>query len=48
MNWSFLDEDTAKAIWEEAYRRYFEEDEPLQDAFVTAINKHGFTEDSDT
>lgn len=42
MNWSFLDDDDAAALWEEAGRRYFEEDEPLETAFTNALRSQGF------
>lgn len=41
MNWSFLDDDDARAVWEEARRRFFEEDETFQDAFINALHARG-------
>lgn len=41
MNWSFLDEDDAAAIWEDARRWYFEGDTPLDTAFTLALKDRG-------
>lgn len=42
MNWSFLEDDAAAAVWDEARRRYFELDEPLETAFTEALRSNGF------
>jgi hypothetical protein len=42
MNWSHLQEDVAERVWEEAHRRYFEEDEPLEPAFENALREQGY------
>jgi len=43
MNWSFLEEDVAKRVWDKAYQLYFEEDKPLHVAFTRALESEGFT-----
>lgn len=43
MNWPYLEDDEAKAIWEEARRLFFEEDEKLDVAFQNALSKHCFS-----
>jgi hypothetical protein len=42
MNWSFLEDEDAKVIWNEAYRLYFEEDCQIEEAFRRAIEAAGW------
>lgn len=42
MNWSFLEDDVAARVWDEARRLYFEEDNSLDEAFTQALEKEGF------
>jgi len=42
MNWSFLDDEVAERLWDEARRRYFDDDTPLNMAFKLALEGEGF------
>ena len=41
MNWSFLADEDAESVWDEARRRFFEENEPLDVAFTNALRAQG-------
>jgi len=43
MNWSFLEDPTAKRVWSKAHKLYFENDTPIDVAFAIALESEGFT-----
>lgn len=48
MNWTFLEDEDAVVIWDEARRHYFENDETLDAAFTLALKSKGVEVSDDT